>query len=115
MAHRHETFEPDKNINIQAYFDEVIGINVDDDYDCEKVKLRVYGRQRAYVEALPLHKSQRLVERTKEYTDYEFNLRPEYEFQHAILALGSSAEVMSPRWLRDEMKWLGEEIVKRYQ
>lgn len=109
-----DTFIPDKNINVQSYFDEVIGVNVDNDYDCEKVVMRVYGRQRAYVETLPLHKSQHIVKRTKDYTDYEFTLRPEYEFQHAILALGLAAEILSPRWLRDEIKWLAEEIVKRY-
>ena len=109
-----DTFIVDKFIDVSNYFDDVIGVNVDNDYDCEKVILRVYGSQCVYVETLPIHKSQRLVNRAKDYTDYEFNLRPEYEFQHAILALGAAAEVLSPRWLRDEIKWIAEEIVKRY-
>lgn len=106
--------KPEKSFNLRGYFDEVMGINVDDDFDCEKVLLRVYGRQRAYIESLPLHKSQHLVAYTKSYSDYEYMLRPEYEFQHAILALGPNAEILSPQWLREEIKWLAEETAKRY-
>ncbi len=94
--------------------DEVMGVNVDYDYDCEKVMLRVYGRQRAYIETLPLHKSQRLVKAGKESSDYELTIRPEYEFQHAILALGPEAEILSPGWLRDELRILATDVLRRY-
>lgn len=107
-------FTFDLAIDIHANFEEVIGVNVDNDYDCEKVTLRVYGRQRAYIESLPLHKSQRLIHRAKDHSDYELTLRPEYEFQHAILALGPDAEILSPQWLREEIKWLGAETANRY-
>ena len=109
------SFTPDKSINVNTYFDEVIGVNIDDDFDCEKVWLRVYGRQRDYIDTLPLHKSQTIIARTKEYTDYQLTLRHEYEFQHAVLSLGSDAEIISPQWLRDEIQWLGAEILKRYE
>lgn len=108
------SFTPDNDLMVKDYFDEVIGVNVDNDYDSEKVMLRVYGRQQAYMDSLPLHKSQRLLVQTKEYSDYELNLRPEYEFQHEILRLGPDAEILSPQWLRDEIKWLAEEITRRY-
>ncbi len=111
----HRTFEWDKNFDAPHYFDEVIGTNVDDDYDCEEIKVRVYGHQRTYFESLPLHTSQRIVEQNKEYTDYIINVRPEYEFQHEMLRLGPDAEVLSPQWLRDEMVWLNEEALKRYK
>ena len=76
---------------------------------------RVFGPQRAYTDTLPLHKSQRILDYTKDYTDYELTVRPEYEFQHAILAMGPNAEILSPQWLREEIKWLAEEIAKRYR
>lgn len=109
-----DTFMPDAAIDIKSYFDEVIGVNVDDDFDCEKVVVRIYGKQRAYIDALPLHKSQKLIERTKEYSDYEYTLRPEYEFQREILGLGASAEVLSPAWVREEIAWVASEILRRY-
>lgn len=110
-----KSFTPDKSINVNTYFDEVIGVNIDDDFDCEKVHLRVYGRQRNFIDTLPLHKSQTIIARNKEYTDYQLTVRPEYEFQRAILALGPDAEILSPQWLREEIQWLGAGIVKRYE
>ena len=110
-----EKFKFEKNWNLDSYFDEVIGVNLEDDYDCEKVRLRVYGHQRHYIDSLPLHKSQKLEKREKEYSEYSFRLRPEYEFQHEILKMGCNAEVLSPQWLRDEIKWQAEEILKYYQ
>lgn len=107
-------FEPESEVNLKSYFDEVVGINLDDEYDCEEVTFRIYGRQRAYVESLPLHKTQKCIRREKKYSDYTVKVRPEYEFVHEILRQGFSAEVLSPAWLRDEIRWQAEEIVKRY-
>ena len=110
-----EKFKYDKTWNLTSYFDEVIGVNLEDDYECEEVKIRVYGHQRNYIESLPLHKSQKLLKREKEYSEYSYKLRPEYEFQHEILKMGFNAEVLSPQWLRDEIRWQAEEILKLYQ
>ena len=110
-----EKFKYDKTWNLNSYFDEVIGVNLEDDYECEEVKIRVYGHQRNYIESLPLHKSQKLLKREKEYSEYSYKLRPEYEFQHEILKMGFNAEVLSPQWLRDEIRWQAEEILKLYQ
>lgn len=109
-----EKFEFDNVWDIKSYFNEVIGVNLEDDYDCEDVRIRVYGHQRHYIESLPLHKSQKLLKKEKEYSEYSFRLRPEYEFQHEILKMGNNAEVLSPQWLRDEIKWQAEEISKFY-
>ena len=109
-----DTFESDKTIDVPTYFDEVIGVNVDDEYDSETVTLRVYGNQRAYIDSLPLHRSQKILYRTSAYTDYEFTLRPEWQFQREILRLGRDAEILTPSWLRDEIRWQADEILKRY-
>lgn len=109
-----ESFEFDSKFPIDTYFNEVIGVNLDDEYDCERIVVRIYGRQRLYFEALPLHNSQKRIAKTREYSDYEFFVRPEYEFRHAILALSYDAEVLSPQWFRDEIRWEAEEILKRY-
>ena len=108
------TFEFDEMLNIKSYFDEVIGINLDDELDVESVRIRVYGNQRPFFENLQLHKSQKVVEKTKDYIEFEFNLRPEIQFQQSILKYAQDIEVISPRWLREEMIWRAEEMLKRY-
>lgn len=108
------TFVPDANLDINTYFDDVIGVNVDSDYDVEPVTLRIYGSQRAYIESRPLHSSQTLIRTCRDYSDYRFVLSPEYEFQHAILALGPSAEILTPAWLRTELHSLASATANRY-
>lgn len=109
-----ENFEFDADIDPKTYFNEVVGILLDDEYDCERAVVRLYGKQAEYVNLLPLHKSQKVVSRGKNYIDFEYMLRPEWEFIHEVLRLGYEAEVLSPAWVRDELKWQAQEIVKRY-
>lgn len=109
-----QSYTPENLKDIKTRLNEVIGVNIEDDYDCEPVVIRVYGKQRAYIDCLPLHSSQRVKETSKDFTDYELTIKPEYEFQREILKLGTEAEIISPCWLRDEIKWQAEEIIKRY-
>ncbi len=108
-------FEPNTYENIDRLFNDVVGVFVDPDLDVEDVTVRVYGKQRNYFEGTPLHHSQTLINQTSEYSDYRFHLRPEYEFQHEMLRLGPDAEVLSPQWLRDDMRWYAVELLKRYE
>lgn len=108
------TFEFSEGVDPASYFDEVVGILLDDEYDCERVVVRMYGRQAQYLALLPLHKSQREIGRGKDYIDFEFHLRPEWEFVHEILRLGYEAEILSPQWLREEIRWQAEQIANRY-
>lgn len=110
-----EGFTYDRSIDPEHYFDEVVGILLDDEYDCEEVVVRLYGRQARYVELLPIHKSQKVVGRGKGYIDFEYRVRPEWEFIHEILRLGSDAEVLSPQWVREEIPWQAGEIIRRYR
>ncbi|MCM1503949.1 MAG: WYL domain-containing protein [Muribaculum sp.] len=107
-------FEPDSGENLNELFSEVVGVFVDPDLDVEDVTVRVYGKQRNYFEGTPLHHSQKRINRTDEYSDYLFHLRPEYEFIHEILRLGEDAEVLSPQWVRDELRWHVTQSLKRY-
>lgn len=107
-------FKPDKEEDVNETFSDVVGVFVDPDLDVEDVIVRVYGKQRNYFESTPVHHTQTILKRNQEYTDYGFRLRPEYEFQHEILRLGPDAEVISPKWLRDDMVWYANKILERY-
>ena len=109
-----QSYVPENLENIKTRLNEVVGVNIDDDFDSETVVVRVYGKQRAYIDSLPLHFTQKVRGENEDFTDYELTLRPEYEFQRTILSLGPNAEILSPQWLREEIQWLAEETVKRY-
>ncbi len=65
--------------------------------------LRVDTVQRDYIETLPLHHTQRLVEKNDEYGVYELRLRPTLDFFLILMGLGSYAEVLAPERLRSLM------------
>ncbi len=107
-------FDSQGSEDINGIFSEVLGVNLDDDYDAEEIIVRVYGKQRQYFESVPLHTSQNPIAHTQDYSDYQFHLRPEYEFQHEILRLGDDAEILSPDWLRDEIRDYAQAMLQRY-
>lgn len=110
-----EDYQFDKDLDVQCHFKDVIGVNVDtENYGVEKVVVRIFGDQRKYIESLPLHASQRIIKKRVEYSDYEFTVLPEYEFIHAILQIGEDAEIISPDWVRADIKGRIEKIMNRY-
>ena len=110
-----ESFKKDKQFNLKKYFDEVIGVTVDKEYDYEEIIVRFYNKQWEYIESLPLHHSQKLVRETEDYKDYKYKLRAEYEFQREILGMGINAEIISPDWLRKDFKDIFRKQNKRYK
>lgn len=110
-----DRFEFAADIVPSAYFSDVVGMNLDSDYEKEKIVVKVVAPQRNYLEQLPLHPSQRAVETTDEHTVYEYDLCAEYEFQHELMRMGESIEVIEPAWLRHQIKTFAERIVSSHR
>lgn len=71
--------------------------------------LRANRAHKYYMESLPLHHSQRMIEDCGEYADFELYLSPTYDFVMRLLQAGSMIEVISPASLRRTMKgWIAE-------
>ncbi|MDO4163515.1 MAG: WYL domain-containing protein [Bacteroides sp.] len=109
-----EEFEYPDTFDSQVYFNSSYGIIVDEEYDVERVRLRVYGNQCKYIRALPLHHTQQEVETTEEYADFEYLLRPTYDFCQEVLSHGSSMEVLKPDWLRQDVQETVEGMMHLY-
>ena len=92
-----EDFEPEN------FFDNYFGVIVDEDYDIEKVVLKVTAEQSHYLCSLPLHWTQKRIKETDEYSIFTVNLRPTFDFRQEILSMGSDVEVLSPDWFRDDI------------
>lgn len=105
-----DRFEFDRSIDPSTLFSDVIGVNLDSDYDKEKILVKVRAPQRNYLDHLPLHHSQRVVETTDTHTVYEYQLCAEYEFQHELMRMGESVEVLRPQWLRHQIMTFADHI-----
>ena len=100
-------FTIDPAFDAASYFNECFGIVVADGTKPEPIVLRAYGYEPYYLRDLPLHQSQRELERTEEYTDFELVMRPTTDFKAHLMSRGRWLRVLSPQWLADEIQeWL---------
>ena len=91
-----DTFAYPDDFNPEAYFDGCFGIIHVKDVPIEKVVLRVDADQANYMRALPLHESQKEVERTSNYSIFTLKIRPTFDFIQELLWNGAAVEVVEP-------------------
>ena len=98
-----DTFKMPKDWSAEHYFDGCFGIIADRSIDKQIVKLRVTADQAKYFRDLPLHQSQEEIERSDDFSIFQYYLRPTFDYQQELLHNGDTVEVLEPQWLRDEM------------
>lgn len=114
VAVSEKTFRIPKNFDAQTFFDTRYGVL---QYEGEKpahIKLKVYARQANYFRTLPLHSSQKEVEKTAEYSIFSYYLTPNYDFIHDILYYADDVEVMEPTSLRDSFETITSNLNRKY-
>ena len=112
-----ETFKMPRQFSVESYFADAFGIIVEpEEYQVERIRLKVsdVNHRRQYLRSLPLHHSQREVERHSDYSVFEIRVAPTYDFIQQILAMGSEAEVLSPDYVRAEIKRRIKEMAALY-
>ena len=89
--------------NAAEFFGKYFGVILDDRKPTP-VKIKVVSDQVRYIDSLPLHDTQKLIEETPEYGIFEYYLVPTYDFRQELLSHGPDVEVLEPKELRDEIK-----------
>ncbi len=79
------------------------------------VEIKVYGLQRDYLRALPLHHSQQETEVCDDYSVFRYYVSPSYDFKQEILSMGVEVEVLSPVSFREEICRTIDEMAIRYR
>lgn len=98
-------FEFPKDFNPRKYYDNVVGIYVDDELPIVNLKIRVYGKEIEYMRMLPLHKSQSEVKsKYGEFAEFTYRVCLTPELKSKILAMGPNVEVLEPAEYREEIK-----------
>lgn len=88
--------------NAEEFFSNYFGVIVDGRKP-SIVRLKVAADQVRYFESLPVHKSQRVIESTPDYSVFQYQIVPTFDFRQEILSHGSAVEVLAPEELRDEI------------
>lgn len=93
--------------DFKTYFDNVIGVTYFSTAELTTIKFRVHINEKYgdgdlhRIVTKPIHKSQRLVEETADYSDFTIEVYPNNELD-AVLREFEHIEVLEPQFVRDE-------------
>ncbi|MBE6334247.1 MAG: WYL domain-containing protein [Bacteroidales bacterium] len=110
------SFTLPQNFNAEKYYDNSVGIYVNEDLKPTKIKIKAYGKQIEYMRSLPLHRSQK--EGASKYgvfCEFKYKLCLTPELSTLILAMGENVEVLEPIELREEIKRRLKECLTKYE
>lgn len=95
-----------------SYFDDVIGVSVPyGDVATEEVVLRFSPQRLPYVLSKPIHSSQRVL---SEPNTVSISVKPNRELSQQILSFIPDVEVLSPEWLRNEIRDKLKDNLQKY-
>lgn len=108
-------FKVPEDFDASDYFSESYGIVVDNKVETERIVLRAYGYEPYYLRDLPLHHTQREINKTEEYSDFELRLKPTTDFMTKLFSRGEWLEVLEPQSLADELIEWHKKAIERYK
>jgi predicted DNA-binding transcriptional regulator YafY len=94
-------YKPD-DLNLQNYFDEVIGVTVSNQAS-DEVILKINKQNAPYVLTKPIHQSQKVLETVENGIIISIKVQWNFELEREILGFGEAMEVLAPAGLRRKM------------
>ncbi|MGI6718839.1 MAG: WYL domain-containing protein [Bacteroidales bacterium] len=110
-----ETFNIPEDFDAESFFYNYYGIIVNSDSKLETVKLKVSADQANYLRSLPLHDTQKEIERNDEYSIFSLRICPQFDFYQEILSNGEDIEVLEPAWLRETIAGIVKRMWNKYK
>nr|WP_297307692.1 WYL domain-containing protein [uncultured Flavobacterium sp.] len=107
-----ETFEKIA-FDVEKEYQHVFGI-LKSDEEIQNIKIECTESQYRYLETLPLHASQKLIEQENEKFIISLQLIPTYDFIMELLAMGKEVKVLEPKGLVNEIKNKLQENINQY-
>lgn len=103
-----------KDFNAAEFFSDYFGIIIGHNVKPSIVEIKASAEQAKYLESLPLHHSQTVVKATPDYTIFRYCLVPTFDLKQEILSRGSTLEVLSPEWFREEIINEAHKTLEKY-
>lgn len=107
-------FKIPKSFNANTFLYNYYGVMMGDT-SAESVQLRVTPFRANYLRSLPLHHSQKEVERTDEYSLFEYWIAPTADFIQEIRSFLPDIIVLRPLWLREKFIKEIKEVLENYK
>ena len=109
-----ETFERSGDAQIREKYRNTVGLNYDAG-DPVTVTIRCTVLTGKYLETLPIHESQTVLEKDDSHCLIRFRVVPNFEFEQKLLMHLYQLEVVSPDWFRRKFAGKIREALKYYE
>jgi len=96
-----------------SLFDKIVGVTLSEG-PVEDVRIRSTTLQAQYLEALPLHNSQRVVRKTNNFVEFSLSVAVSFELIQELLRLGDTVQVLSPNSLVQEIQAILQKSLNSY-
>ena len=101
--------------DFQEYFEDIIGVSINDDNTLETVRLWFSKKQLQYVKTKPLHGSQRTIDEDELGGTIEIEVMPNFELEQLLLSFGEQVKVLEPQRLVEIIKSRIATNLKNYE
>lgn len=106
-------FSIPSTFDAKEYFSEYYAVRLDNDVPIQRVILRAHENERFILDRQKIHESQKLRCEGDGYYDFEYRLRPTFDFVSYLESQGRFIEVIEPLWLRKELLRVHREAMER--
>lgn len=96
-------FIPNEKIDFSEYFEDIVGVTVENDSNPVKIILKVNNSLLPYLKTKPIHGSQKINLLEGSFSIITLDLIPNYELESVILSYGEGMEVYEPVSLRNKI------------
>jgi len=108
-------YAANKSIDFNEYFEDIVGVTLMSDQKIEHIVLKVSESLLPYIETKPLHGSQKIKRKEKDYSIISLELIPNYELESLILSFGEGLVVLEPSKLKKRLKTRLDLMISNYK
>ena len=106
-----DTFRPNKQLDFETPYRDAFGMFTDE--PAERLVLEFDHRDGHYLQASPIHPSQRVVSNTKTRITFELYIKPTLDLIMELMKRSWSLTIIEPQYLREEFITYWQEAIKR--
>ncbi len=111
-----EHFQIPEDFDSYEYFNDTFGImGAPKGVETQEILIKAEGETRLYLETLPLHPTQIIIDKGDDYTIFRYFLKPNFNFTQELLSQATRIEVLSPLSYREEIKKTIEKMGSKYK
>ncbi|MGN0033401.1 MAG: helix-turn-helix transcriptional regulator [Candidatus Limimorpha sp.] len=108
-------FELHEGFDAREYFSDSYGIIVDERLKPQSILVRAFGIEVQNLREIPLHHSQKEIQITEQYSDFEFKIRPTTDFKTELFRRCNRLKVIKPKSIALEIKEMLSEAMELYR